>query len=61
MKAQMKGADRSGAAFALIVGEDEAAAGTVSVRPLRGDGQQAPIDRAAVVDHVANALRPPSA
>jgi histidyl-tRNA synthetase len=36
MKSQMKRADRSGAAFAVIIGEDEVAAGTVSVRGLRG-------------------------
>ena len=35
MKSQMKAADRSGARFALIVGEDEAEAGTVTVRDLR--------------------------
>ena len=38
MKAQMKSADRSGARFAIIVGEDEAAAGEVSLKPLRTDG-----------------------
>ena len=36
MKSQLKSADRSGARVALIVGPDEVAAGTVSVRPLRG-------------------------
>ncbi|MEM9561152.1 MAG: histidine--tRNA ligase [Actinomycetota bacterium] len=56
MKAQMKRADRSGAAIALIVGEDEAAAGTVSVRPLRGDATQAPVDRNEVVNRVAELL-----
>ena len=56
MKAQMKRADRSGAALALIVGEDEAAAGTVSVRPLRGEGGQAPAARAQVVDRVKQLL-----
>ncbi len=35
MKAQMKAADRSGAAVALIVGEDELAAGEVTLRTLR--------------------------
>jgi histidyl-tRNA synthetase len=42
MKSQMKRADRSGAALALIVGSDEMAAGEVSVRELRieGAGQQ---------------------
>ena len=35
MRSQMKAADRSGARFVLIVGEDELAAGTVTVRDLR--------------------------
>lgn len=52
MKSQMKAADRSGAAVALIVGTDEVAAGTVVVRPLRGDDRQQPVDRANVVPHV---------
>ncbi|MCS6786579.1 MAG: histidine--tRNA ligase [Thiobacillaceae bacterium] len=39
-KAQMKKADASGARFALILGEDEAAAGEVSVKPLRTAGEQ---------------------
>ena len=37
MKSQMKGSDRSGAMFAVIVGTDELAAGTVVVRPLRAE------------------------
>ena len=46
MKAQFKAADRSGARWVLIVGPDEAASGTVSLRPLRGDGDQrtVPVD-----------------
>ncbi len=41
MKAQMKAANRSGAAVAVIVGKDEAETGTATVRDLRGDaGQQ---------------------
>jgi histidyl-tRNA synthetase len=39
MKAQFKMADRSGARFAVIVGEREAAAGTVTIRRL-ADGMQ---------------------
>jgi len=39
-RSQMKKADRSGAAIALIWGEDEVAAGAVSVKPLRGDAGQ---------------------
>ena len=35
MKAQMKVADRSGAAVAVIIGSNELAEGAVTVRPLR--------------------------
>jgi histidyl-tRNA synthetase len=38
MKAQLKAADRSGARVALIVGEEEAAAGAVALKALRGEG-----------------------
>jgi histidyl-tRNA synthetase len=54
MKSQMKTADRSGARVAVIVGEDEAAAGTVSVRDLRGGSGQVTVARAALVDHLRN-------
>lgn len=56
MKAQMKASNRSGAAIALIVGEDEAAAGTVSVRTLRGEGEQAPVERNEVLERVRKLL-----
>lgn len=48
-KAQMKAADRSGAAFAVIVGEDERAARAAVIRPLRTDGDQqvVPVHRLA--------------
>ena len=36
----MKKADASGATFALIIGDDEAAAGTVAIKPLRESGEQ---------------------
>jgi len=39
-KAQLRRADKSGARFALIVGETEVAAGRVSVKPLRADEPQ---------------------
>jgi histidyl-tRNA synthetase len=51
MKSQLKSADRSGALVALIVGPDESAAGTVSLRPLRG-GDQRSVPRSSVVDAV---------
>ena len=49
MKSQLKAADRSGAEVALIVGPDELEAGTVSLRPLRGAGDQRTVDRDDVV------------
>ena len=52
MKSQMKSADRSGAALVLIVGEDEASTGSVTVRDLRGAGGQETVSRAAVLDVV---------
>ena len=52
IKSQMKKADASGAAFALIIGDDEVAAGNVSVKPLRGGGEQI----AVAVNEVAAAL-----
>ncbi len=39
-KSQMKKADASGARYALLIGADEAAAGAVSVKPLREPGEQ---------------------
>ena len=39
-KSQLKRADTSGARYAVIVGDDEAAAGVVSVKPLREASQQ---------------------
>jgi histidyl-tRNA synthetase len=39
-KSQLRRADASGARYAVIVGDDEAAAGVVSVKPLREAAQQ---------------------
>jgi histidyl-tRNA synthetase len=52
MKSQMKAADRSGARFAAIVGEDEAAAGVVTLRPLREDGDQQQVATADLIDTI---------
>ena len=40
MKSQMKAADRSGAPLALIIGAEEAATGSVTIRMLRHDVEQ---------------------
>lgn len=53
IKAQMKKADRSGARFAVILGEEELARGNVSVKPLRGDGEQQEVAQAALADWLA--------
>jgi histidyl-tRNA synthetase len=39
-KSQMKRADRSGAKYAAILGDDEAAAGEISLKPLLRSGEQ---------------------
>ena len=51
-KSQMKKADASGARFALIVGDDEAKAGHVAVKPLRGAGEQQSLAPAEVIAHL---------
>ncbi len=52
MKSQMKAADRSGAAYAVIVGESETAAGTATVRPLRAGGEQVAVPRSELVSRM---------
>jgi len=49
LKAQLKKADASGAAVALIVGEDEAQAGQVTVKFLRQDQPQQTVSIAAAI------------
>ena len=57
MKAQMKLADRSGAAFAVIVGTDEIDAGTVVVKPLRSGGDQVVVARQSVLTDLRDRLQ----
>lgn len=49
-KARLKRADGSGADLALILGEDEVAAGTVAVKALRTDGEQRTLDKTALIE-----------
>lgn len=53
-KSQFKKADKSGALFALILGEDELAQQVVGCKPLRGQGEQQSIAWSALADHLAN-------
>ena len=55
MRAQMKQADRSGAAITLIVGEQEVADGTVTVRRMT-DATQETIPREKVIEAVRQGL-----
>ena len=43
MRSQMRSADKSGATFALIIGEDELKAGTAAIKPLKAPGDQTPV------------------
>jgi histidyl-tRNA synthetase len=49
-KSQMRRADASGARYAVIVGEEEAGAGVVSVKPLREASQQVRASVAEAID-----------
>ncbi len=55
-KSQLRRADKSGARFALIVGDEELAAGTVTLKPLRGDAAQETLSEAALFERLAAAL-----
>jgi len=50
IKAQFKRADRSGARFALVLGDTELADGTVVVKPLRSDEPQLAVARSELID-----------
>ena len=55
-KSQMKKADVSGAAFAVIIGDDEASAGEVTLKPLRANGDMPNEQKRVSVDHVADEI-----
>jgi histidyl-tRNA synthetase len=55
-KSQFKKADKSGALFALILGDDELAARSVGVKPLRGQGEQQNIAWDALAEHLATCV-----
>jgi histidyl-tRNA synthetase len=60
-KSQMKRADASGARYALVVGDDEAAASTVAVKPLRESGEQVAVPVAQLVRHFESIMELASA
>jgi histidyl-tRNA synthetase len=60
-KAQMKRADRSGAAVAVILGENEVASGTAVLKPLRAEVEQQLVAVADLAHAIAPHLAPPLA
>ncbi|HLV18843.1 MAG TPA: His/Gly/Thr/Pro-type tRNA ligase C-terminal domain-containing protein, partial [Pseudomonas sp.] len=57
-KSQFKKADKSGARYALILGENELAQRVVGLKPLRDDSEQQNIGWDALAGHLAAALQP---
>ncbi|KEF32573.1 Histidyl-tRNA synthetase [Marinobacter nitratireducens] len=55
-KSQMKKADRSGARYAVILGENEIEQGTAGVKPLRADEAQQEVAQADLASVLADAL-----
>jgi histidyl-tRNA synthetase len=51
-KSQMKKADASGARFAVILGDDEVSARTVTVKPLRGKGEQRTVTLSEAIEQI---------
>jgi histidyl-tRNA synthetase len=51
-KSQFKRADKSGAAVALILGDDEARDGLVGVKPLRTEGEQATLPQSELISYL---------
>ena len=56
LKKQMRRSDASGAFVAVIVGDDERSQGTVSIKPLRSQGQQMSVPAHALVEEVQKVL-----
>jgi histidyl-tRNA synthetase len=56
-KSQMKRADKSGAEFALILGEQELADGCIGIKPLRSTGEQVSVALDELAETLARQLR----
>ncbi|MGY4534206.1 histidyl-tRNA synthetase [Pseudomonas sp. TE3786] len=56
-KSQLKKADKSGALFAVVLGEDELAQQVVGFKPLRGQGEQQNIAWDALAEHLEACLQ----
>ncbi|GLK87919.1 histidine--tRNA ligase [Pseudomonas turukhanskensis] len=56
-KSQLKKADKSGALFAVVLGEDELGQQVVGFKPLRGQGEQQNIAWDALAEHLETSLQ----
>lgn len=56
-KSQFRKADRSGALFALILGDNELETNTIAVKPLRSDDEQISIAWDDLTDHLKSSLQ----
>ena len=54
LKSQMKKADKSGARYAVIIGEDEAQAGEVTLKPMREQGEQTKYSIISLINYFNN-------
>jgi histidyl-tRNA synthetase len=60
-KSQLKRADKSGARYAVIVGDDEAARRVAALKPLRGEGEQREVAFDDLAEQLSRALVPETA
>jgi histidyl-tRNA synthetase len=60
-KSQLKRADKSGARYAVIVGDDEAARRVAALKPLRGEGEQREVPFDDLAGELSRALVPETA
>ena len=58
VKAQIKRADQSGARWAVLLGPEELARGTVTVKPLRGEGEQISVSPEAALEWLRRSVAP---
>ncbi len=55
-KSQFKRADKSGARYAIVIGEEELASDSVTVKPLRGEGEQLRVRRDQLITYMRSLL-----
>lgn len=55
-KSQLKRADKSGARYAILLGEDEVARGEVTIKHLREDRPQQTISRSSLATYLENLI-----